>query len=121
MAKAVKETFATRLLALRKSKGLSQADIANAIGVHFAQISRYEREGSFPNAEALTKLANVLDTTTDYLINGSTTDTVLNAGLDKELISRFKEIQSLEKEEKKIVLSLFDAFIAKTKLKNILK
>lgn len=118
---ANKQTFADRLHELRKKKGLSQSDVAKAIGVHFAQVSRYERGESHPNAEALNKLANTLETSTDFLMNGTTTDNVVNVGLDKELISRFKEIQILNKEDKKIVLSLFDAYIAKTKMQNILK
>ncbi|MGB3946929.1 MAG: hypothetical protein WBM13_03010 [Bacteroidia bacterium] len=41
--------------------------------------------------------------------------------LDKEIIARFKQVQELSKEDKKTVLSLFDAFIAKGKIQNILK
>lgn len=112
--------FADRLKVLRKQKGISQSKLAELIGVHFTQVSRYEREETKPNAEAMTKLAKALDTTVDYLMNGTSDDIVREAGLEKELISRFKQVQDLATEEKKTVLSLLDAFIAKTKIQSLL-
>jgi len=115
------DTFAIRLKALRKKKGLSQAQLADLIEVHFAQVSRYERGETKPNADAMTKLAKTLNTTVDYLMNGTTDEQVKNSGLDKEIISRFKEVQLLDMEEKKVVLSLLDAFIAKNKIQGFLQ
>lgn len=109
-----------RLKALRKKRGISQADLAEKTSVHFTQISRYERGESKPNAEAITKLAKALDTTVDYLMNGTSDDAATNAGLEKEIISRFKQVQDLPTEEKRTVLSLLDAFIAKQKIQDLL-
>lgn len=116
-----KNAFADRIKELRKKKGLSQAELAEAMGVHFAQVSRYERGETKPNAEAMTKLAHVLETSTDFLMNGTTDETAVSAGLDKEMISRFKQVQELNADDKKTVLSFLDAFIAKGKIQNILK
>jgi transcriptional regulator with XRE-family HTH domain len=115
-----KTEFADRLKQLRKKKGISQSDLAELIEVHFTQVSRYERGETKPNAEAMTKLAKALNTTVDFLMNGTADDAVKDAGLEKELISRFKEVQSLETDDKKTVLSLMDAYIAKTKIQNLL-
>lgn len=113
-------TLASRLRALRKQRGISQAALAERTAVHFTQISRYERGESKPNAEAITQLAKALDTTVDYLMNGTTNDAATNAGLEKEIISRFKQVQELPLEEKETVLSLLDAYIAKAKIKEML-
>jgi transcriptional regulator with XRE-family HTH domain len=113
-------TFAERLKELRKNRGLSQAELSNLIEVHFTQVSRYERGETKPNAEAMTKLAKVLDTTTDYLMNGTTDDIVQEVGLDKELVNRFKQVQNMPSDEKKTVLSLMDAFIAKMRIQTML-
>ena len=112
--------FAERLKDLRKQKGFSQAQLAERIEVHFTQVSRYERGETKPNAQAMTKMAKVLDTTVDYLMNGTTDDVVKEMGLEKELMARFKQVQSLNSEDKKTVLSLMDAFIAKTKIQTLL-
>ncbi len=42
-------TFAERLKQLRKKRGLSQNELAEAIKVHFTQVSRYERGETKPN------------------------------------------------------------------------
>ncbi len=115
------DAFAERIKELRKRKGLSQAELAEAMGVHFAQVSRYERGETKPNAEAMTKLAQVLETSTDFLMNGTTDETAVSAGLDKEMISRFKQVQELDADDKKTMLSFLDAFIAKGKIQNLLK
>jgi|TARA_B110000261_G_C13062213_1_gene348668 transcriptional regulator with XRE-family HTH domain len=114
-------SFANRLKDLRKKKGLSQAELADNIEVHFTQISRYERGETKPNAEAISKLAKTLSTTVDFLMNGTTDDLVQETGLDKEIVARFKKVQELSKENKETVLSLLDAFIAKEKIQAMLK
>lgn len=116
----MENTFAGRLKGLRKKKGLSQAELAQLMGVHFAQVSRYERGETKPNSEAIAKLANALDTTVDFLVSGTSDDIIQNAGLDKEIISRFKQVQNLSHENKKTVLSFLDAFIAKEKMQEVL-
>ena len=113
--------FAERLKSLRKKRELSQAQLAELIGVHFAQVSRYERSETKPNAKAMTKLAKVLDTTVDYLMNGTSDEVAQEVGLDKEIISRFKQVQQLTAQEKQTVLSLLDAFIAKNKIQAFLQ
>ena len=116
----MENTFAERLKELRKKKSISQAKLAELIDVHFTQVSRYERGETKPSAKVVTKLAKVLDTTTDYLMNGTVDDLAISTGLDKEIISRFKEVQSFTFEDKKTVLSLLDAFIAKNKISQYL-
>jgi len=67
----------------------------------------------------MAKLAKALDTTVDYLMSGTIDNLVQEAGLDK--VSRFKQVQDLPTEEKRTVLSLLDAFIAKTKIQGSLQ
>jgi transcriptional regulator with XRE-family HTH domain len=115
-----KMDFANRLKELRKRKGISQGYLAELIEVHFTQVSRYERGETKPNIAAMTKLAKALGTTVDYLMNGTAEDVLHDAGLEIQLISRFKEVQNLDTEDKKTVLSLMDAYIAKTKIQSLL-
>lgn len=112
-------TFADRLKKLRKKRGFSQNSLAELIGVHFTQVSRYERGETKPNAEAMTKLARALDTTVDYLMSGTSDDIIKNAGLEKEIISRLKQIQEFELNEKRTALYLLDAIIAKNKIQSL--
>ncbi len=99
--------FAERLKKLRKERGLSQNKLAKAIGVHFTQVSRYERGDTKPNAEAMTKLAHALDTTVDYLMNGASDDIVNNAGLEKEKI-HYELFFSGNSEDKKHITEVLE-------------
>lgn len=60
--------FPSRLKFLRKKYKLSQEELAKKINTTKGTISNYENEHSTPSNEVLKDLANVLNTTTDYLL-----------------------------------------------------
>jgi transcriptional regulator with XRE-family HTH domain len=67
------------------------------IGLTYIQIGRYETEKSNPSSDILQKLAQALDTTSDYLMNGAS-DEVISAQLtDKELLNQFKAVEKLSR------------------------
>lgn len=110
--------FKERLKQLRTEKKVSQNELATSIGVHVTNISRYERGENKPTTEVLSKLANALDTTTDYLMNGSTNEIATNSIPDKELLSLFKKVNSLSNERKNIIKELIEAFVFKADIQN---
>ncbi|HNW91260.1 MAG TPA: helix-turn-helix transcriptional regulator [Bacteroidales bacterium] len=90
------------------------------IGVHFSQIGRYEEKGTFPSADVLAKLANALEVTSDFLMNGNSDDLVKNTLTDKELLNQFKTIEQMTEHDKDVVKTLIDAFIKRNKHRSIL-
>lgn len=106
--------FKDRLKQARSAKNLSQNELANLVGIHVTNISRYERGENRPTTDVLTKLANALDTTADYLMSGSTTEAADNNISDKELLTLFKRVNSLPADRKKIVKEFLEAFVFKT-------
>ncbi len=66
------KNFGKRLRRLRKERGLTQDDIAAAIGVSRQIISRWERNEAVPKAGNLTALADTLGISADYLLHGKT-------------------------------------------------
>lgn len=106
----------SRLKEARLKKGLSQNDLAKLVEVHVTNISRYERGENKPATNVLIKLANVLDTTSDFLMNGSTSDIASNDITDKELLSLFKQVNQLATDRKKLVKEFLSAFVLKTEL-----
>ena len=64
--------FKERLKEKRKEAGLSQADLAARVGVTSRTIQNYELGTRKPqNVEVVQKLANILNTTTDYLLGNA--------------------------------------------------
>lgn len=52
----------------RDTLGLTQLDIAKKLGVERSTVAKWETGQSFPRAELLPKLAQILDCTTDELL-----------------------------------------------------
>lgn len=57
---------------LRKSAGLTQAELAEKLGVSFQAVSKWENGDSLPDIGILLDLCDILDTTADKLLNGGT-------------------------------------------------
>ena len=56
---------------LRINKGLTQQDVATALGCNQTAVGKYERGQLEPNIETLNKLARLFDVTVDYLTGNS--------------------------------------------------
>ena len=54
--------------ALRKSKSMTQKELAQALGISRATVSKYEAGLRTPNMDMIMKLSDVLGCTTDYLL-----------------------------------------------------
>ena len=57
-----------RIKQLREEKGLSQAELANAIQIAQSSIGNYERELRAPDSETILALAKYFNVTSDYLL-----------------------------------------------------
>ncbi len=60
--------FPTRLRRLRERRRLSMYALSERCGMSRDMISRYERGKAIPNVYVLQHLADVFDTSTDYLL-----------------------------------------------------
>lgn len=58
-----------RLTYYRKLAGLTQAEIAQRLGVTMNTISNYEKGHTTPTMEVVVKLAHILGVTTDQLLD----------------------------------------------------
>jgi transcriptional regulator with XRE-family HTH domain len=67
----MENVFSQRLLGLLEEKKMTQRELASKVGVQEATISRYVKEHRNPHSVIISKIAEVLGTTTDYLIGYS--------------------------------------------------
>jgi transcriptional regulator with XRE-family HTH domain len=93
-----------RLKQLREEKNMTQVRLAIELGVSQETISGYEIGKAVPPADMLIKLANVLDTSVDYIL-GRTDDKrfikLLKSDLsnqEQEIISIFRKLPQNKKE-----------------------
>lgn len=62
--------IADRIQLLRKSKGISQEELADKIGVSRQSVSKWESEQSCPDIEKIILMSEIFDVTTDYILKG---------------------------------------------------
>ncbi len=64
------ETVAKQIALLRKSKGLTQSELGERVGVSFQAVSKWERAETMPDITVLPDLAKVLETSIDNILLG---------------------------------------------------
>lgn len=62
--------IADRIQSLRRSRGISQEQLADALGVSRQAVSKWEAEQSSPDLERIIAMAEYFDVTTDYILRG---------------------------------------------------
>jgi transcriptional regulator with XRE-family HTH domain len=111
---AKKTEFMDRLKQARSNKRFSQNELTNLVSVHVTNISRYERGENGPTTDVLTKMANALDTTAEYLMSGSASEAADSNISYKKLLTLFKKVSALPGDKKKIAKEFLEAFVFKT-------
>lgn len=114
-----KGLLGNRIVELRKAKNMSQSDLAKKIGLSYTQVGRYEIKGVQPPAEILKKMADTLDTTVDFIINGASDEKAKASLKDAELLNQFKAVEGMPEKDKSVIKSLIDAYIAKQQIKKL--
>ena len=59
-----------RIGALRRAKGLSQAELANRLGISASAMGMYEQGRREPSVQILVRLSQELQVSTDFLLTG---------------------------------------------------
>lgn len=72
-----------RITALRKAKGMSQANLAQALNISTSTVGMYEQGRRTPGLDMLVSLALVLGVSTDFLLTGK--DCIHDSGYEKEM------------------------------------
>ena len=106
--------FPKRLAKLRKERGLSQKQLAEAIGVHYTQVRRYEAGTSQPTLEVLRALALTLRISADVLLFDES-ERLLD--IEEDLKTHLKALSNLNEEERKVAKDVIEALLLKHEAK----
>lgn len=105
MRKSSIMTFGEKVTIARKQKKLTQTELADATGTSRDIIGKYERDESKPSIEIAARIADVLDSSLDFLIRDINPEDALA-----------KQIKQLSPINKEYVIAVIEAFEAKEKL-----
>jgi transcriptional regulator with XRE-family HTH domain len=113
------EAIGDRLRDLRKARGFTQQELAEAIGTSQRMIAYYEAQGGNVSADVVAKLADVLKVSIDELVrgkNGKAARTKV-APQDLRLMRKLRQVEKLPLKDRRSVLQLIDALVEKEALK----
>ena len=98
--------FPEHLALLRKEKGLTQPQLAEKIGVHVAQVRRYEAGTSQPTLDVIRSLAVALGISADELLFAP-----VDRGPSDDLKLQFEAVSRFDPEAKKVVQQVLESMI----------
>ena len=105
-----KKELGQRLRAARQARGITQVELAEALGTYQTVVSAIERGVRGLTVQQVAKLASILGTSLDDILapgrrpgNGSLTD--------RRFLRRFEKIERLSKRDKQALLKNIDMFL----------
>jgi transcriptional regulator with XRE-family HTH domain len=105
--------FGQRLVELRRARGLTQTQLAEAIGSSQRAISSYETVAEFPPAAVVVELARALHVTTDELF-GLRPLRPANGDDDpatRRLWKKFQQVAVLPEKDRRAVIRLVNSLV----------
>lgn len=108
---SIRMSFGSRIVSTRKTRKISQGELALAIGVHANVLGKYERDETIPSIKVAAKIAKTLDVSLDYLVELTDTE------LDSTVLSRINDISSLTDDDRQQVFTVVDALVRDFKAK----
>ena len=116
--KEILRGFGRRIKELRKHKKWTQKELATKIDVRFAQLNKYECGLHVPPLEKIIQLAEIFDTTVDYLLTGDRSEEKPLHNM--RLLDRFQALEDFRAADQEAVIKLIDAMIIKNKVEGAL-
>jgi immunity repressor protein len=112
------EIFSTRMISLRKTKGLTQQEMANIFHKSRQAISSYETQEREPEFNFLCKMANYFHVSTDYLLGISDVMEPKNEATTEEQIL-LSALRKASKRDAAIIWKLLEPYITSSEKRNI--
>ena len=94
--------FNENLKTMRKAKGYTQEELAIKLNVVRQTVSKWEKGLSVPDADVLSKIADILDTKVSILLGGTIPDEDDNDGIAEQLAKISEQMAIKNKRSKKI-------------------
>lgn len=115
MSKLSIMTFGQKITVARKNKDWTQTELGDAVGTSRDIIGKYERDEIKPSIEVAAKIADVLDSSLDYLVRGINSE-LETTEVPQRLVQHLIRLEKLSVIHQEYVIAVIDAFEAKEKL-----
>ncbi len=78
-----------------EGRGLAKIALAKLADVHYTNLGKYERGEASPSATILNRIAQALELSPDFLINGTLEEKGGASITDERLLQQFRKIEQL--------------------------
>jgi transcriptional regulator with XRE-family HTH domain len=103
--------FGTRLAALRKARGLTQVQLAEALDISVGMLIYYERRATNPTAEFINKAAGYFHVPADELL-GLNGKAHRKPGPSSQFEQLTERLSKLPRSQQKVVTRMLEGFLA---------
>jgi transcriptional regulator with XRE-family HTH domain len=104
--------FGRRLTALRKERGLTQAQLAAGLGVKLSLVAYYERRAKNPTLEVATKIATFFDVPIGSLLGEEATrKKPRHPGPLSALEQRIEQLRRLPRAQQELIVKMLDGIL----------
>lgn len=110
---AAQERIGARIARLRKDKGLTQTELAQALGVSQPVVSDYENDVIGLDSERIAQLAQVLGASADELLGMEKPARTATAIKNRRIYRQLQSIDKLPKRDQEALARTIDAFLSK--------
>lgn len=113
---AEEQAIGRRIQALRKRRGMTQAQFAAALGLTQALVSHYERGAVRVHGALVAEMARALATSTDEILGLKASESGSGeAGVSARTMRRLQRIIELKPEDQRAVLKYLEALLERAK------
>ena len=112
--------FSEKLSTLRTTRGFTQQQMAQMIGVGIAQMRRYEKGSSSPTLEIIKNIAKTLGVSSDELLFDEGESLASSRIPDKKLMTQFEMVSKLNPYDKSAIMTVIDSMIIKNRLEEVM-
>lgn len=106
------ETIGQRLARLRRDRGITQAELAETLGMTQPMISGYEHGTLRLHGELIVELARILNVSSDEIL-GLGESKSASAPKNRRLLRRLQELDQLPRRDQQALLRTIEAFLRK--------
>lgn len=106
--------FGERLRSLRKARGLTQVQLAEAISSTQRAVSHYETVANYPPPPVIAQLAEALGASTDELLGLKPARALAEKAPPKErrLWKKFRQVLDLPEKDQRAIIRLVNSLVA---------
>lgn len=110
-AMLTKKEIGLRLRGLRDEQGMTQVELAEAMGIHQTSLSQMERGIRGVGTKQILKVCRALRVSPDRLLGATSKETLSVPPRNTRLLRRLRTVERLPLEHQEAVVKMLDAFL----------